>query len=93
MLKARIEGNATSTVRHPSLRGWRLLICQPQDEDNRAIGLPLLALDNLGAGRGESVLLTSDGKSVREKIGDAHSPARYMTLAILDETVDTEVSA
>lgn len=85
MLLCRIEGNATSTVRHPSLRGWRLLIGQPVNETGGNTGLPILCLDCLGAGLHQTVLVTSDGKSVREKMRDPHSPARYMTIAVLDE--------
>lgn len=92
MLLARVEGNVVSTIRHGSLRGWRLLICQTLDDSGHAHGQPLLALDALGAGQGEHVILTSDGKSVREKVGDAHSPARYMTLAIVDRTSDEPAS-
>lgn len=94
MLLARIEGSAVSTVRHNSLAGWRLLVAQPLDADGSNQGLPLLCLDNLGAAMHQVVILTSDGKSVREKVGDAHSPARYMTLGILDdEPAHTEVPA
>lgn len=85
MLLARIEGSAVSTIRHESLCGWRLLVAQPLDADGSPQGLPLLCLDNLGAGMHQVVILSSDGKSVREKVGDPHSPARYMTIAILDD--------
>lgn len=84
MLLARVEGSVVSTVRHPSLRGWRLLICQPTDEQGNDLDAPLLALDNLGAGMHQTVVLTCDGKSVREKVGDPYSPARYMVMAIAD---------
>jgi len=85
MLLCRVEGSATSTIRHPSLKGWRLLVCQPLGADGRGDGLPILCLDSLGAGRHQTVVASSDGKSVREKVGDPYSPARYMTIAILDE--------
>jgi microcompartment protein CcmK/EutM len=80
-----VEGSAISTIRHPSLKGWRLLICQPLDEAGRKESLPILCLDSLGAGKHQMVVVTSDGKSVREKMGFPHTPARYMTIAILDE--------
>lgn len=90
MLMCRVEGSAVSTIRHPSLKGWRLLICQPIDDDGSDNGLPVLCLDCLGAGRHQRVIASSDGKSVREKIGDPHSPARYMTIAIVDESETCE---
>lgn len=85
MILARVEGSVVSTVRHGSLRGWRLVICQPLNDAGEAVGSPLMGLDALGAGNGQRVVLTSDGKSVREKVGDAHSPARYMVQCIVDD--------
>lgn len=90
MIIGRVEGNVVSTIYHPSLRGWRLLICQPLDESGEPYGYPVLSLDDLGAGEGQRVIITSDGKSVREKLGDPHTPARYMTIAILDEVSTAE---
>ena len=90
MLLCRVEGSATSTIRHPSLKGWRLLICQPLSDTGELNGLPLLCLDCLGAGEGQIVIASSDGKSVREKIGDPHTPARYMTIAIIDDKAEAQ---
>lgn len=86
----RVEGSAISTIRHPSLKGWRLLVCQPVNDEGQSEGLPILCLDCLGAGIGQRVIATSDGKSVREKMGDAMSPARYMLIAILDEKAEAK---
>jgi ethanolamine utilization protein EutN len=90
MLMCRVEGSAISTIRHPSLKGWRLLVCQPVNDEGESDGLPILCLDCLGAGIGERVIATSDGKSVREKMGDPLSPARYMLIAILDEKPEAQ---
>lgn len=87
MILCRVEGSATSTVRHPSLKGWRLLICQPLDESGANSGHPILCLDALGAGMHQVVLVTSDGKSVAEKVGTPRTPARYMVQGILDSDV------
>ena len=84
MLMCRVEGSAISTIRHPSLKGWRLLICQPLNEAGEKTDLPILCLDNLGAGKHQVIIVTSDGKSVREKMGCPSTPARYMSIAILD---------
>lgn len=92
MLLARVEGNVVSAIRHESLSGWRLLICQPLGTDEQPQDYPLVALDNLGAGMHQRVILTSDGKSVREKVGDQYSPARYMVMAIADEDAGTSTA-
>jgi ethanolamine utilization protein EutN len=85
MLLGIVEGNATSSVKHASMNGWKLLIVQPFDHDGRAAGDPLLAIDRLGAGRGEKVLISNDGKGAREMVGDTNSPVRWMVTGICDE--------
>src|SRR5207237_2253717 len=47
---ARVVGHGISTVKHPSLHGWRLLIVQPLTPDGQDAGAPLLAIDTLGGG-------------------------------------------
>ncbi len=84
MQLARITGRATSTVKHPSLAGVKLLICQMLDAGGKEMGDPVLAVDKLGAGHGDTVILTSDGLGLRELLNDVHSPARYWTLGLVD---------
>jgi len=85
MQSARVEARATSTVKHASLAGVRLLVCQPLGPAGAPAGDPVLALDKLGAGRGDRVMLTSDGRGLRELLGSSNSPARWWTLGIVDE--------
>lgn len=85
MYLARVEGNLTSTRKHPSFEGWRLVICQPIARDGRSEGTPQIALDNLGAGLHQRVLISSDGAAARKAVGDERSPARWMIIGIVDE--------
>lgn len=85
MLLARVEGNVTATRKHPSLAGWRLILCQPIGRDDTPEGAPLVALDALGAGLHQRVLLSSDGLAARRAVGDDKSPARWMIIGIVDE--------
>ncbi|MEW6250111.1 MAG: EutN/CcmL family microcompartment protein [Planctomycetota bacterium] len=81
MLLARAIGYATATVRHPSLAGAKLLLVQAQ----RSLTLePVLALDRLGAGPGDLVLITSDGQFARDTLADKTSPARWSVVGIVD---------
>lgn len=84
MQTARVIGNTHATIRHPSLDGWKLLCVQPLDIDDRADGFPLLAIDHLGAGRGDLVFFTSDGKAVRELTGRDDCPIRFAVQGIID---------
>ena len=84
MLLGLVEGRAISTVKHRSMRGWKLLVVQPLDMAGRPDGDPVLAIDMLGAGRGMKVVISNDGKGTREMIGDNNSPVRWAVIGIVD---------
>lgn len=85
MLLGHVLGTATSTVKHASLAGQKLLIVQPLMADGATPdGQPQLAVDTLGAGRGMQVILTSDGRMTRELIGDDTTPVRWSVIGIQD---------
>jgi len=77
---ATIRGYATSTIKHCSLEGWRLLIAEPDSPDLA----PQLVLDNLGATIGQRVVISSDGSEARKMVGSDLSPARWSVLGIID---------
>ncbi|MEX0741510.1 MAG: EutN/CcmL family microcompartment protein [Phycisphaeraceae bacterium] len=85
MILARVEGNVTSTRKHPSFSGWKLLICQPINEDGGVAGVPVVAIDTKGAGARDRVIVSTDGHAARTAVGDNMSPARHMIVAIVDE--------
>lgn len=55
MLLGRIIGNVVCTMKNPSLNGHKLLIVQPLDRKGRDKGRPVVALDAVGAGAGETI--------------------------------------
>lgn len=77
-------GHATSTIKHPSLTGWRLAIVQPLDAAGRPEADPVLAPDKWGSSPGQTVILNSDGRGARELIGDEKSPVRWFVIGIVD---------
>ncbi|HHY86103.1 MAG TPA: EutN/CcmL family microcompartment protein [Verrucomicrobia bacterium] len=85
MLLARVEGNVVATRKHPSLEGWRLVICQPINGAGEPEGVPQVAIDPHGAGLHQRVIISSDGLAARRTVGDDKSPARWMITAIVDE--------
>jgi ethanolamine utilization protein EutN len=80
----RVVGHAVSTVKHASLQGWRLLLVQPLTPDQKPDGEPLLAIDHLGAGTNDRVIISNDGAGAREVIGVKNSPVRWMVLGVCD---------
>jgi microcompartment protein CcmK/EutM len=55
MQLGRIIGNVVCTMKDPALLGQKLLIVQPLDRKGRDKGRPLIALDAVGAGAGETI--------------------------------------
>jgi len=63
-----------------------LLIVQPLLADGRgADGDPQIAVDAIGAGRGEQVIITSDGKYTREILKAEATPVRWSVIGTCDE--------
>ena len=85
MLLARVEGNVVATRKHPSLEGWRLIICQPINSAGDPEGVPQIAIDPHGAGMHQRVIISSDGAAARKAVNDPKSPARWMIIGIIDE--------
>jgi ethanolamine utilization protein EutN len=72
-------------VKHSSLKGAKLLVVDIEMADGRTSdGNPLLVVDWLGAGRGDRVLITSDGPEVQKHLNDEKTPVRYSVAGIVD---------
>ncbi len=90
MRVGRVIGAATATIKHPSLAGAKLLVVQPCLSDDGAEGAlaadgePQLAVDLVGAGRGELVMISSDGRGAREFLGVEATPVRWTVIGIQD---------
>jgi ethanolamine utilization protein EutN len=83
---ARIDGTLTSTVKHASLAGARLLIGQRIGAEGEEVGEPQVLVDPIGARRGNRVVVTTDGDHARRLLGDPRTPVRLVVLGIVDET-------
>jgi microcompartment protein CcmK/EutM len=84
MILARIDGHATATIAHSSLKGRKLVLCTPVDEAGNTAGSPFAALDPLGAGQHSTVLISTDGSWTQQWVGDDHSPLRNQIICIVD---------
>ena len=84
MQLARVVGQGIATVKHPTFQGWRLLLVQMLTADGKEDGEPILAVDNLGAGMNDVVMVSNDGAGTRKLVGSRNTPARWMVLGICD---------
>lgn len=81
-----VIGTAHSTIKHASMRGRKLLVVQPRLADGKSPdGDPVLAVDGVGAGLGETVMITSDGKFARELLAAEATPVRWTIIGTKDE--------
>ncbi|AQX16868.1 ethanolamine utilization protein EutN [Tessaracoccus lapidicaptus] len=80
---ARVVGNAVSTIKVDSLHGSKLLVVRAASPSDEPYGEPFVAVDAVGAGEGELVLI-SEGSAGRYTPHTADAPVDAVILAILD---------
>jgi ethanolamine utilization protein EutN len=83
MFLARIDGTLTASRKDHCLEAVRFLIAQRLEPDGHTTGDPVVVLDRLGAGRGSTVLVSSDGTIARDWLGEG-VPARLVVVGIVD---------
>ncbi len=67
MFLAKVTGNVVSTKKDEALVGCKLLILRKIDENESFIGDPIVAVDTVGAGAGEMVLvITGSGARITD---------------------------
>jgi len=84
MILGRVVGNVVATMKNASLVGQRLLIVQPIDRQGRDKGKPLVALDSVGAGAGETVYWCR-GKEASFPFLPEEVPTEATIVGIVDE--------
>jgi microcompartment protein CcmK/EutM len=80
---ARVTGNVVCTLKDEKLVGSKLLLLQPVDPAGTAKGNPLVAVDAVGAGEGELVLVVQ-GSSARQTSRTTGNPVDAVIFAIVD---------
>lgn len=84
MLIARVVGEMVASHKHPSHEGRNLLLVQPLELDGSHRGGAVIALDAIGAGVGDRVLLTTDGFSAMTSVGRTQSPIDMAVIGLID---------
>ena len=84
MILARVVGTVVATQKHAKFEGSKLLLVQPLDLDGNDEGETLLAVDSVGAGAGETVIVVIEGRSASQAMGIDLSPANAAIVGIVD---------
>jgi ethanolamine utilization protein EutN len=93
MLIGRVVGTLVSTQKHRKLEGAKLLLVQPLTLDDTPKGVPVLAIDSVGAGVGEKVLYLIEGKAAQDALGRKGAPVDAAIMGIIDRVDLDPVSA
>ncbi|HTL35120.1 MAG TPA: EutN/CcmL family microcompartment protein [Kofleriaceae bacterium] len=92
MQVGRVVGTVVSTQKHPKFEGAKLLLVQPLNADDTPRGPSILAVDGVGAGVHEKVLIVLEGRAAGEALGTKAAPVDAAIIGIVDEIdVETEL--
>jgi ethanolamine utilization protein EutN len=80
----RVIGTVVATQKHRKFEGAKLLLVQPLNIDDTPRGHALLAVDGVGAGVAEKVLVVLEGRAAGEALGRKGAPVDAAVVAIID---------
>jgi ethanolamine utilization protein EutN len=83
MIVAKVMGLAVASLKHETLKTTKLLLVQSTDPHGLPSGELFLAVDLIGAGEGELVVV-SQGSSARAAAGQNSSPIDAAIVGIID---------
>jgi len=87
MIIGRIAGRVVQTIQHPATANRRLLIVDRLAPDGSPSGDYLVAVDSIGAGHGETVLVLDEGNGARQILQWRDAPIRSVVVGIVDDVV------
>jgi ethanolamine utilization protein EutN len=82
---ARVVGTVVATQKHRKFEGAKLLLVQPVTLDDQPRGATLLAVDGVGAGIHEKVLIVLEGRAANEALGRKAAPVDAAIVGIIDQ--------
>ena len=86
---AQVVGTVVATQKHRKLEGAKLMLVQPQTPEGEPRGPVLLAIDSVGAGVGERVLVVIEGKAAGDALGRKAAPVDAAIVGIIDQVEHT----
>ena len=86
MTLCKVLGTVVATEKHPAFHARKMLVVQPLDEHQKAMGKSFLAVDHhSSAGKGDVVLVLREGGGVRQILGDKTLPIRSLIVGVVDQ--------
>jgi ethanolamine utilization protein EutN len=82
---ARVIGTVVATRKQAKFEGTTLLLVQPLGLDDQPRGVPVLAIDTVGAGVHEKVLVVLEGRAAQDALGRKQAPVDAAIIGIVDQ--------
>ena len=82
MILGTVIGEIHGTIKHRFYEGKRMLVVERQNGDY------LIALDAVGAGAGETVIVLDEGNGARQVFDSADAPVRSVVVGIVDDVFE-----
>ena len=85
MTICRIGGDVVSSLKNAHLQGYKLLLVQPVELDQKTPkGNSMIAIDRVNAGKDDLVLVNKEGSSARLILGDDENPVQAVIVGVID---------
>ena len=85
MILCKVVGNVVSTIKHESYKNTKILLVRPVTPEGKLKTGTMVAVDTVGAGEGNIVLVASEGRAAQEILGfAARQPLRSVIVGIVD---------
>lgn len=84
MLLGRVIGNITSTINHAFYDAKKLMVVERTAPDGSPLADYLIAVDTVGAGPGQRVLVLDEGNGARQIFASTDAPVRSVIVGIID---------
>ncbi len=84
MFIAKVIGTVVATEKHEAYQGRKIMVVQPLDLQGNSHGNSILAIDEVSAGTGDTVLVLNEGSSARQIVNNDLAPLRAVIMGIVD---------
>lgn len=84
MYLAKVIGKVVSVIKHPAYQNRTLLLIQPLSLTSQVVRTPTIAVDYVGAGEGDTVIVGAGPGVAQEVFGIEYAPIRELVMGIVD---------
>lgn len=86
MFLCEVVGSIVSTIKHDCYQGKKIMLVRPISPDKKMQNGTMVAVDTIGAGKGEIVLVAAEGRSASEILEfEYRMPMRSVIVGIVDK--------